>query len=128
MTDEPLKSFWYLATPYTKYAGGREQATKDAAKAAAHMIARKTNVFCPITHSHPVSEHLDPAIDNHDTWLALDRVFMERAVGILVVEMPGWQESFGVNHEIEFFVAAKKPVRFLRWPLQNDVTLHATPA
>lgn len=105
--------FFYLATPYTKYAGGREAAFRDACRLAARCMLRGVLVFSPIAHSHPISQH--EGIDETDLnfWLEQDQPLINAAVGCLVCMLDGWRESSGVAYEIEEFRKAKKPYFFL---------------
>jgi len=112
-------SYWYLATPYSKYSLGTEEAFKEAARVAGKLIQAGVKLFCPITHSHPIATYSGLKLDDYDIWLPADRPFMDLAQGILVVKMPGWDQSYGVGHEIEVFRAAGKPVRYLEWPVKE---------
>ena len=108
--------FVYIATPYSKYAEGIEAAWRDASIASARLIERGVRVYCPIAHTHPIAVHggIDPYA--HTIWLPVDKPFMDLAGAIVVVMMPGWQESYGIKHEIDVFMAAEKPVFYLSWP------------
>lgn len=103
-------SFWYLATPYTKYRLGIERAFIDAACEAALLATAGVSVFSPIVHSHPIAFHglIDPF--DHDLWLRIDRPFMELACGLIVCQLDGWEESKGVAAERDIFQAAGKPI------------------
>lgn len=101
----------YLATPYTKYLGGNlEQAFIDAAKLTALLLRTGIKVYSPICHTHPIAMHgnLDPR--DHSIWLPFDEAMMTAADTLIVAHMPGWQESFGVAHEIKFFEDRRKPI------------------
>ena len=102
--------FAYLATPYTKYKPGIEQAFIDAAKLAAMLIRAGMKVYSPITHCHAIAVHgnLDPL--DHSIWLPLDEAMMNACSVLIVAHMEGWQESYGVAEEIKFFEAAGKPI------------------
>lgn len=106
--------YWYLATPYSKFEGGIEQAFRLAAIAAAHLIRLKVAVFSPIAHTHPVGVfgRIDPY--DVDFWLKADGPLMRAACGLIVFTMPGWRESKGVTHEIEAFDREGKPIEYLR--------------
>lgn len=106
-------SFFYLATPYSKYTAGLEAAFQEAAKQAAVLTRAGIPVFSPIAHTHPVAIHgnLDPL--DHSIWLEADRTFMEAARGIIVCKMQGWDESYGVKFEIEAFERMGKPVFYM---------------
>lgn len=101
---------YYLATPYSKYAGGIDKAFEDAAALAAGLMASGLKVYSPIAHTHPLAIHgqLDPL--DHSIWLPFDEVMMQRCDCLLVAHMDGWQDSFGIAHEIDWFAKANKPV------------------
>jgi hypothetical protein len=106
-------SFWYVASPYSRYPGGIEAAFADIAGYTARMVEAGLAVFSPIAHSHPVAIQggLDPL--DHSVWMPLDEPMMRAAHGIIVVQMAGWRESYGVGVEINAFRAAGKPVLFM---------------
>lgn len=114
---------WYLASPYTKFALGQEAAFSEAAKAAAKLMAAGLVVYSPIAHSHPVATYGGLAsVDALDGafWLRQNQPMMEKMDGIIVLKLPGWEESEGVQIEIDFFRRNKKPVIFA------DVSLSAS--
>jgi hypothetical protein len=102
-------SFYYLATPYSKYPAGIVQAHADACAQAALLVKAGIPVYSPIAHTHPIAieGRLDPY--DHELWLEADRTFMEAAKGLIVCEMEGWQESYGIECEIKYFAQAGKP-------------------
>ena len=104
------RSYWYVATPYSRYADGLEAACAAACRVTAALIRERLPVFSPIAHSHSISliGDLDPL--SHEIWLAADAPLMAAAHGLIVVELPGWDESVGIAHEIEAFEAEGKPV------------------
>ena len=108
--------FLYLATPYSKYRGGLDAAFIQAAKAAAVLTKAGIGVFSPIAHTHPIAVHgaIDPL--DHAIWLPADAPLMAAAVGMVVVKMDGWQESYGIKKEIEAFEAMGKPIEYMDWP------------
>lgn len=107
--------YWYLASPYSKYAEGLEAAFVEASKIAARLIVNGTKVYCPIAHTHPIAVlgGLD-ALD-HTLWMPVDEPFMEHAVGLLIAEdMEGWEDSYGIQQEILTFTRANKPIKYVR--------------
>lgn len=110
LTEFPLV---YLATPYTKYRDGIECAFKDAAALAARLLREGVKVYSPIAHTHPIAIYgnLDPL--DHKIWMPFDEAMMTASAALLVANLPGWRESYGVAHEIEFFTNAGKPVFYL---------------
>jgi hypothetical protein len=103
-------SFFYLATPYTQYAGGIEEAFKAAAEQAALLVQAGVPVYSPIAHTHPIAIHGDMDPKNHDIWIPADQTFMQAARGLIVCELEGWQSSYGVNIEIDTFKDMGKPI------------------
>lgn len=115
--------FWYLSTPYSKYPAGRSAAYHEAANQAALLIEAGLEVFCPISHSHTVSDYLDPDNDNHDTWMRVDDPFIRAATGLIVCKMEGWEESVGVAEEMRRFKAQDKPIIYMEPGLVPEVQL-----
>jgi hypothetical protein len=107
-------SFFYLATPYTSYEDGTQEAFLDACEQAALLIKAGIPVFCPIAHTHPIAVmgELDPY--DHAIWLPADTPMMDAAEkGLIVCMLPGWDTSKGVNHEIEYFKKLGRPLYFM---------------
>lgn len=105
-------SFWYLATPYSKYPGGIEEAFRLAARYAGRLITAGVKVYSPITHTHPIAVEagLDPY--NHDIWMPADQPFMDAARGLIVLKAASWEQSRGIREEIGHFTVASKPIVF----------------
>lgn len=107
--------YWYLATVYSKHPDGLSDAFGMAAEQAALLVASGINVFCPITHSHPIAmarPDLFSATD-HDVWMKLDAPFIHGAKGLIVVTSENWRDSVGIAAEIEAFKALGKQVFFM---------------
>ena len=104
-------SLCYLATPYSKYKGGNlDLAFQEAAALAASLLIEGVKVYSPIAHTHPLAvySHLDPL--DHAIWLPFDETMMEAADALIVAHMDGWEDSFGVAHEIKKFRDDGKPI------------------
>ena len=116
-------SFWYLASPYSKYSAGIFAAYADACQQAALLVRAGVPVFSPIAHSHGIAEfgEIDPA--DHEIWLPADAPFMDAAHGIVVCKLPGWDKSRGVQHEIDVFQSADKPVVYMEPGVVPEVLL-----
>lgn len=107
-------TYWYIASPYSAYHSGRDEAFRDAAAQAALLMEAGVPVFSPIAHSHPISQMLSAGFDTHETWMRADAPFMRAAKGLIVCMMEGWDRSKGVAQEIETFTAAGKPIVYMR--------------
>lgn len=105
-----IEGYHYLATPYSRYPGGIERAHKSACMLTGALMRLTIPVYSPIAHSHPIAmtAKIDPC--SHDFWLPVCGPMMRAAHGIIVAEFPGWDQSVGMKHEIDWFVAAGKPV------------------
>ena len=103
----------YLATPYSKYKHGPDAAHREACENAAVLIGSGLRVFCPIAHSHPIAHHGRLPKMDHDLWLGQDSSMMERCEIIVICQMEGWQDSYGVEWEKNQFREAGKPVLYM---------------
>ena len=103
-------SYWYMASPYSKYPYGLSSAHLHACRACALLITAGIPVFSPIVHSHPIAG-LDPL--DHDIWMPLDRAMVEAAGGLIVLKLEGWSRSVGVSEEIEWFAEMGKPIVYM---------------
>lgn len=106
-------SYYYLATPYSKYPRGIEVAFLDACKIAAEFMDAGIPIFCPIAHTHPIA-----AFSVHD---ARDSAFWqttnEGAIrgarsGLIVMKMEGWENSAGIAAEIIQFRQMSRPILY----------------
>ena len=103
----------YLATPYTKYYIGQENAANDAAKIAAKLLASGVAIYSPIVYTHQLAIHgnLNPL--DHSLWLPFDQPFLDVCNCLCVLKLKGWQESFGIDFEIKDFTAKEKMIVYL---------------
>ncbi|UOK71735.1 DUF1937 family protein [Ancylobacter polymorphus] len=105
----------YVATPYTKYVHGHDAAAYDAAEVTARLMELGIAAFSPIAHAHQVARVGRLNKIDADFWQRMDAPWVRLAEACVVVKMPGWEESAGVQHEIAEFRAAGKPVVFMAW-------------
>ncbi len=105
--------FWYLATPYSKYPYGIEEAFRLAVLQRGLLLKEGIPVFSPIIHSHPVA--LMCAIDpfDHSIWLPAEEPILKCASGLIMVMAEGWESSYGMTKECEAFGAAGKPIIYM---------------
>jgi Domain of unknown function (DUF1937) len=107
-----MRGFIYVATPYTRAPGGLDAAFNAACEATGALIKQRIPAFSPIAHCHPIAiaAGIDPT--DHKIWLPADAPLMAAAAALLVVKLPGWDESYGVQQEVKVFTAAHKPVLY----------------
>lgn len=106
-------SYYYLGSPYSKYPHGRAMAYVEACKAAALLIRSGIPVFSPIAHSHGIAEIGDIDPYDHGIWLPVDKPMMDAAGGIIVLQLDGWYNSYGLQAEVFEFRQTGKPVVYM---------------
>lgn len=105
----------YLASPYSKYPYGTLRAFEEVCTKAAQLMKEGHNIFCPIAHSHPIETIGMTEKGTHDFWLKQDFAVLEKCEALFVYMMPGWQESYGVNKEIELAQKNNIPITYLEY-------------
>jgi hypothetical protein len=106
----PRHTQWYLATPYTRYPHGLEEAYRLALRQAGLLIKAGVPVFSPIAHTHPIAMECGFDPKDVDFWLKVDAPMIGISHGIIIVEAESWETSRGIAHEHDEFTAAGKPV------------------
>lgn len=99
----------YLVSPYTHPDLAVRQDRFDAAcRACVALIAQGFNVFSPIVHSHPLTEH--GMGGDWSTWEAIDQDWIDRCDEVHVLTLDGFRSSVGVRAEVEYARSIDKPV------------------
>lgn len=108
----------YLASPYTCYKSDgswdeyvMEERYKCAIKAAASLIKSGFTVFCPIAMSHEIDKVLGRQDPTH--WYEFDRTFVALADAVVILKLPGWEESVGIHSEIALARKLEKLVLYI---------------
>jgi hypothetical protein len=112
-----IDSYWYVATPYTNYCAGINNAYVGACSAVAYLIGYgHRNVYSPIAHCHAVAIHggIDPL--DWGLWMDVQEAMKKAAGGLLIVKMRGWEESKGIQQETEYFSQGTRPIAYMDWP------------
>lgn len=109
-----MNTLIYLASPYTqKDHDIRQQRFEDAVRAAAWLMKSTGKpVFCPIAHSHYIDIEFG-APENGEFWKAQDAPYLEAASELVVLQINGWDQSAGVNHEFERAQERGIPITFM---------------
>lgn len=121
LRDAGNTEYWYVASPYTLYPGGKEAAFRDIMKAAVWLRRRNVPIFVPILHTHQMADEIRPEEDTHQFWLGMDEPMMWKARGLIIAMMPSWDTSYGVSVERMHFAAMGRPEYYLPWPLREDI-------
>lgn len=113
LNDLRRASLLYVATPYSKFPGGHEEAFRQAAAITGRLMLRGLRVYSPIAHGHPLSLYGGVPFADHEVWIPFDRAMMEKSDALIVVKMTDWHRSDGVDHEIRFFLNEGRGVYFV---------------
>jgi len=119
----------YLACPYTNPSlEVRVQRFQASARAAAHLIQQGMFVYSPITMTHPIDLVMaaEGETMGSDYWCDFDEAFMRVCSEMIILIIPGWQESRGIRREANFFNSTHKPVRYMV-PTGHDYVLENHP-
>lgn len=89
----------YLASPYShKDPYIQIQRFERACAWTASLLRRGRIIFSPIAHSHPLVRYGLP--ERFDFWKHFDTTILSRCDELWVLQLPGWQDSTGVQSEI----------------------------
>jgi hypothetical protein len=98
----------YLACPYSSdIAGLSLHRFEEACRAAAKLMRADKIVFCPIVHCHPMTFYGLPG--DWKFWEKFDREFLNICTEVIVLRLPGWEESAGIKAELE--IAKEKGIQ-----------------
>lgn len=90
----------YLASPYThEDPAVREHRFQLVCKHAAAMMRQGMHVYSPIAAHHPMAMYGLPI--NWEYWKAIDTEMVTLCSGFTVLMLAGWEDSVGVQAEIE---------------------------
>lgn len=104
----------YLAVPYSHPDRAvREERFRSANRQAAKMMAGGQHVFSPISHTHPIAEAGDLPL-GWEYWETYDRAILQMCSELVVLMVPGWDQSKGVRGEVAIAESMGIPVRFIQ--------------
>ncbi len=108
---QPLPGAIYLASPYTAHDPGVEQARVQAVKHVSGRLIREGQViFSPLEYTEAMQQR---GIVPPQGWYLFDLAVLRSCVKLLVLALPGWQESQGVIMETAAAKALDIPVEVL---------------
>ena len=104
----PLKTgpehFYYLGGPYSHPDPlVRLYRAKQLNQAAAALMSKGVLVFSPISHGHPIQAASNGELGTDwEAWQSLSVLMLNhsKCAGLIVLRLPGWQASKGLNEEI----------------------------
>lgn len=105
----------YLASPYShEKEAVRQERFHAACAAAAKIMHEGYPVFCPIAHSHPIEVHGMRQRPDHEFWMRQDIAILRKCERLVVLCIPGWDQSRGVNEEIHLAHRLGIPVEYMK--------------
>lgn len=100
----------YLASPYSHPdAAVRQARYAQACRFAARLCRQGRLVYSPIAHSHPLAELGLPG--DWGYWAEHNRHLLAACQEVVVLALPGWQESQGVAAELAYATELGLPVQ-----------------
>ena len=101
----------YLASPYShRDPVIRDQRYLAACRATVRLLLAGQTVFSPIVHGHALVAFGLPT--DWEFWARHDEQYLRRCQELIVLAIPGWDESEGVQNEIELAHKLGKVVRY----------------
>ena len=113
----------YLAVPYSHIDPAvQEWRFNRVNEAAALLLGMGFNcIYSPISHTHPIDKHLSQHQGSHDFWVnKFDLPFLENSARLLVLKLPGWTYSTGVEMEMKQAEERCIPVSFVE-PVYDEM-------
>ena len=103
----------YLAVPYSSPVPGvKEWRFQEVNKVAAKLMGDGHHIFSPISHTHPIALAGNLPTD-WEFWQQYDRAVLKVCSKMLVLTLPGWEESRGVAGEIAIAKEMGIPIEYI---------------
>lgn len=114
----------YLALPYSHpVASVVQQRYEVSLDVAVRLMQNGEVIISPIAHSHAIAMR-NPAIANDfESWRELDETLILASDTVYVLTLEGWEDSYGVQQEVEFAIARDIPVVYID---ENGDPVHVT--
>ncbi len=109
----------YLATPYNHTE--REVVTTRylmVNKVAAKLMSEGKYIFSPISHNHSIIRESNNLPRGWEYWQGYDKCMLSMCNKIIVLKLPGWQESSGVSAEIKIAKEFEIPIEYLDYDVE----------
>jgi hypothetical protein len=106
-------SFFYLASPYShKDPWVMEHRVLSTMQAVAQLLSDGHVIYSPICHHHTLAK-IHGLPHAWEFWRKQDFGLLHKCDGLLILQLPGWQESVGVSAEIAEAKIRHIPITFL---------------
>ena len=108
-----MKKLIYLAVPYSHPSPATRQWRFEQVNIAAAVLMRNGKfVFSPISHTHPIAR-AGQLPTGFKYWREYDREMLSACGKLIVLCLPGWDESVGVQAEIKMALEMGIPVEYM---------------
>ena len=102
----------YLASPYAHPDPQvRDERVRQVCAHGARLVREGRLVYSPIAHSHLLAEQGLPS--DWPFWAEHSRWMLSACRELVVLALPGWEESTGVKAEVAIATELGLPVRFV---------------
>lgn len=112
---EPKMNIAYLACPYSHPDPKIKQLRHAAVtRVAYNLMSKGILVYSPLTHNIPIDQ-----LGIHGNWLTwkdFDHEMLSRCNRLIVLKLPGWEESKGLAAEIAHANKIGIPVEWMEAP------------
>ena len=115
-TSEASSPLTYLAAPYRHPSDSVMEARLEAVtRVAAGLTDATLRIFCPLTYANALLSK-GFAWKTDAWWYEYDIGWLAHCAALVVLELPGWEESEGVRLEIEVANGLDIPISYLDTP------------
>lgn len=116
--DKPIQ-IAYLASPYSHPSPSVQLSRyRKACQVAANLMRKGIYVYSPIVYGYPLTRYGVPG--DWDFWAEYDEAMLRRCDELIVLMLDGWDESKGVQREIEIARKIGIPVKYIRYSDWSD--------
>ena len=103
----------YLASPYSHPLFlTRERRYKQTLSCIARLITEQKHIYSPIAHFHQVAFFNNLPTDAA-FWQSLNEEMIRLSSEVYILQLDGWKDSIGVQHEIAYATSLNKPISYI---------------
>ncbi len=120
------KKVVYLASPYTGVDQKQEAYRYEMSIYYAAEVMKIFDVtpLSSVVYCHPINRLLGAGNGGFDFWGSFSVGMMASCEELWVMDVPGARQSTAILAEISYAQEAKKPVKFLTFNKEGELTLH----
>jgi len=109
-------SYFYISNPYNGTDEQKNERAETAAKVCGLLLKMGVHAWSPIVHNHAMLRTFNTFTleERRTLMLAFDFSLLRASKGMIVLEIEGWRNSFGVQAEINLCKELSLPVKYLR--------------